>query len=256
MQRLIFEITFTLFFLFVLRLVYDVYHAPGTGSFEDKTKYVLRRYVIKVKQFFTSMNLKDRVIIGGILVVTLTLSDSWKTTPILSLVGCAVGFGAIIMLRSADAASRRFQLTDELIFMAESIEIYINSGVPLQKALMTLSQSCVLLRGPLEKCVREWGRGTNEALESFGAEVGTREAAAVVTILRHINMAGSSNISGVLKSEASKMSQLYQYQQDRSISRTPIFFNIYKILPFVSIFVMIAGGFMWKLMNSLQGIMF
>ena len=92
----------------------------------------------------------------------------------------------------------------DIAILFEAVELYMKGGYSLYQSLM-LSRSLVpKLKKEINICLDYWSISSRKALEKFKEALNIEEGEIFVSLLIHMEMAGTKDLHGMLSREAQR----------------------------------------------------
>lgn len=176
----------------------------------------------------------------GILITTVFwyMSGMWIVLLTLPMfLGAGVGL-MVVALKVIAKGTRQAQI-QELWLLLSGMEIYLGAKYTLYDSLREASGACVLLRGPIEKCLLEWGSvGASTALDNLSKTLKLPEAYMVISAIRQASDLDPANLAGFMMREGHRLDKTMEAQQSRSRQIKPMLQNATMAVPMFNVFAM------------------
>lgn len=138
------------------------------------------------------------------------------------------------------------QKMKNIAILFEAVELYMKGGYSLYQSLM-LSRSLVpKLKKEINICLDYWSISSRKALEKFKEALNIEEGEILVSLLIHMEMAGTKDLHGMLSREAFNVERLRRLKNEMSISLRPIYLMVYRFLPLASAIGIITGPLLYR----------
>ena len=216
-----------------------------------RRKEMMKRYRYQFTTYLKGLNRKEQLLIIGITIMMVSMADKIESMSNLLLIGIVLGFTIVVASQKTKMQISRTKRVKELAILAETIELYVKSGYTLLQAIKTAKILTPYIQPQINKCINYWPSGAVRALDQLQIDLGVPEAQTVCEILKHIELSGLSNAAGILESESENIERLQKHKSQRKIASKPIYFMIYRILPFAAVSGIVAGSLVYKTMKTL-----
>lgn len=141
---------------------------------------------------------------------------------------------------------RKNKKTKAMAVLFEAIELYMKGGYSLFQSLILSRPLVPELRKEIDTCLDYWPEGPRVALEKFSQTLNMEEGDILISLLIHMEIAGSKDLAGILSREAHNIERLRRMRKEASLSLRPVYLMVYRFLPLISAIGIIAGPLLYR----------
>ncbi len=214
------------------------------------------RYLWFIKELkFRSERLKQRhkpnsketavkATIAGLMAVG--LSRDWAEFAQFFLLIFVITIVAVHLYKKIGGDISKNKKLKDIAVLFEAIELYMKAGYPMVQALRLSRILTPNITKEIDMCLDHWATSPKLALEKFKEELNLEQGEMLVSILIHMEMAGTKNLSGILAREAYNIERLRRLRTETRVSLRPLYLMVYRFIPLVSALGIIAGPLLYR----------
>ena len=249
-MKIVFLITAGLFII-LSTLVYGTIIHIQNIAFNNHLIVTCKQFLEKIMHLFKGEKLSFiSGIIGGMAGVVLTLGSPYM------LWGYIGGMLSVMGVIFAINITYRIHLQNlkrkECYILFSAIDRYLDVGLSLRKALLDSSQAIKYLKPAIKRCDNYWSKDPSEALKRLEKDINLPEGSVLVAKLLQLEQQGKQQ--GSITREVKRMERLRVKKEKGLLPYKSLYLSLYRFLPIMAIFGLIAGTALTYSVNVLQGV--
>lgn len=166
-----------------------------------------------------------------------------------TMVAAALGAGAGFFVRRGGRDTARLVKLRQVAVLYEAVDFYTRAGYTIRQSLSLAIPLAPALRDAVEKCLATWPAGPVRALERLAEEINLPEAALLSSVLAHAEEFGIAVGRAAIEEESRSLEALRQTLAELKVVSKPMYFAMYRALPFAAIAGMMVGPLVYRLMK-------
>jgi len=148
--------------------------------------------------------------------------------------------------------TRRMRKIREVAALYEAVDFFTAAGYTIPQAMRLGMVTAPTLRSCVEKCLARYSRDRVHALEGFARDVDLPEAALLAAVLSHAEEAGVDASRSALQEESRALEELRKSLAQIRVISKPLYFAVYRGLPFAAIGGVVVGPLAYRLIKTIQ----
>lgn len=174
------------------------------------------------------------------------LGRNWYEFVQFFLFGYALAMAVTFWIVKAKNETRKNKNLKALAVLFEAVELYMKGGYSLYQSLRLSRPLVPNLQKEIDACLNYWPESPRKALERFKEELKVEEGEILISLLIHMETAGTKNLSGILNREAFSIERLRRLRNESKLSTRPLYLMIYRFLPLISALGIITGPLVYR----------